>query len=107
MPGGCRFAEQQRRAALRVAAREQMRVAREAEMIGHREHVVGEAVPRVVRIVEGASLSPWPRKSNEHTRRPAATSRSATGAQMRPWKPVGCASSTGAPVAAPVVHGEA
>ena len=28
---------------------------------------------------------------------PAATSRSATGAQMRPWKPVGCASSTGAP----------
>ena len=30
----------------------------------------------------------------------------ATGAQMRPWKPVGWASSTGAPVPAPVVHGE-
>ena len=31
----------------------------------------------------GASLSPWPRKSNDHTRRPAATSRSATGAHTR------------------------
>ena len=45
----------------------------------------------------GASLSPWPRKSNDQTRRPAATSRSATGAQTRPWKPVGCASSAGGP----------
>ena len=40
---------------------------------------------------------------------PAARARpasAATGAQTRPWKPVGCASSTASPCAAPVVHDE-
>ena len=42
------LAEDQRGAALRVAARDERRIAGDAEVIGDREHVVGEAVPRVV-----------------------------------------------------------
>src|SRR6476619_2640001 len=40
--------EDQRRATLRVAARDERGIAGEPEMFGHGEHVVGEAVPGVI-----------------------------------------------------------
>ncbi len=79
-------------------------VAGDAEVFGDREHVVGEAVPRVVDIGRVTVAV------TAEVERPHVSARShecrAIGAHTRPWNPVGCASSTGAPVAAPVVHDE-
>ena len=105
VPGLLLLAEDQRRAALRVAARDERRIAGEAEVLGDGEHVVGEAVPRVVDVGRVA-VAVAAEVERPHVAARARRGARATGAQTRPWKPVGCASSTGAPVAAPVVHDE-
>ena len=47
VPGTCRFAEQERGRALRVPARDEGGIARDAEVAGDGQRVVGEAVPGV------------------------------------------------------------